>query len=203
MIQSFLRAIRGHHFEVIFLVMLCTGLRRGEVCRLTWDCVDLEHGTIHVNKQLQQVPGQSGNFRLTPTKNGKGRTITAASFVVDALRQYKVQQTEARLKAGPDWQDEGFVFTDEVGHRLSPNTVYHNYKWIVASIGLPEARLHDLRHTVATVSLHAGDDIKTVQENLGHATAAFTLATYAHVTEEMKRDSANRMDQFIKGVSGA
>ena len=202
-IQSFLKAIRGHRFEVIFLVTLCTGLRRGEVCGLTWDSIDLERGTIHVNKQLQQVPGQSGNFRLTPTKNGKSRTITVASFVVDALRQHKVRQTEARLKAGPNWQDEGFVFTDEVGHRLSPNTVYHNYKRIVASIGLPEARLHDLRHTFATVSLHAGDDIKTVQENLGHATAAFTLATYAHVTEEMKRDSANRMDQFIKGISGA
>ena len=133
----------------------------------------------------------------------KSRTITVASFVVDALRQHKVRQTEARLKAGPNWQDEGFVFTDEVGHRLSPNTVYHNYKRIVASFGLPEGRLHDLRHTFATVSLHAGDDIKTVQENLGHATAAFTLATYAHVTEEMKQDSANRMDQFIKGVFGA
>ena len=88
-IQSFIKAIRGHRFEVIFLVTLCTGLRRGEVCGLTWDSIDLERGTIHVNKQLQQVPGQSGNFRLTPTKNGKSRTITVASFVVDALRQHK------------------------------------------------------------------------------------------------------------------
>lgn len=202
-IQAFVKAIQGHRFEVIFFVTLFTGLRRGEVCGLTWDCVDLDRGTIYINKQLQQVPGQPGNFCLTPTKNGKGRTITVASFVVDALKRHKVQQSEARLKAGPDWLDEGFVFTDEVGHRLSPNTFYNNYKRVVASIGLPKARLHDLRHTFATTSLHLGDDIKTVQENLGHATAAFTLATYAHVTEDMKRDSANRMNQFIKGVSGA
>lgn len=145
-IGAFMKAIHGHRFEVVYLVTLFTGLRRGEVCGLTWDCVDLDRGMIHVNKQLQQVPGQSGNFQLVPTKNGKGRTITAAAFVIDALKRYKVQQAEARLKAGPDWQNEGFVFTDEVVHRLSPNTVYHNYKRLVASIGIPAARLHDLRH---------------------------------------------------------
>lgn len=145
-IRAFMKAIQGHRFEVIYLVTLFTGLRRGEVCGLTWDCVDLDRGTIFINKQLQQVPGHSGEFRLTPTKNGKSRMITPAAFVVDALKRHKVCQTEARLKAGPLWQEEGLVFTDEVGHRLSPNTVYHNYKRLVASIGLPEARLHDLRH---------------------------------------------------------
>ena len=129
--------------------------------------------------------------------------ITPAAFVVDALKRHKVLQTEARLKAGPLWQEEGLVFTDEVGHRLSPNTVYHNYKRLVASIGLPEARLHDLRHSYAVASLRAGDDIKTVQSNLGHHTAAFTLDVYGHVTEEMKRASADRMEKFIQGVSGA
>ena len=201
-IRAFMEAIQGHRFEVLYLVTLFTGLRRGEVCGLTWDCVDLERGTIFINKQLQQVPGHSGEFRLTPTKNGKGRMITAAAFVVNALKRHKVRQTEARLKAGPLWQEEGFVFTDEVGHRLSPNTVYHNYKRLVASIGLPDARLHDLRHSYAVASLRAGDDIKTVQSNLGHHTAAFTLDVYGHVTEEMKRASAERMEKFIQGVSG-
>lgn len=122
---------------------------------------------------------------------------------MDALKRHKVRQTEARLKAGPLWNEEGFVFTDEVGHRLSPNTVYHNYKRLVASIGLPDARLHDLRHSYAVASLRAGDDIKTVQSNLGHHTAAFTLDVYGHVTEEMKRASAERMEKFIQSVSGA
>lgn len=202
-IRAFMNAIHGHRFEVIYLVTLFTGLRRGEVCGLTWDCIDLERGTILIKQQLQQIPGQSGEFRLVPTKNGKGRTITAAAFVVDALKRHKVKQTEARLKAGPLWKEEGFVFTDEVGHRLSPNTVYHNYKRLVASIGLPKARLHDLRHSYAVASLRAGDDIKTVQGNLGHHTAAFTLDVYGHVTEEMKQASAERMEKFIQGVSGA
>ena len=72
----------------------------------------------------------------------------------------------------------------------------------MASIGLPEARLHDLRHSYAVASIRAGDDIKTVQDNLGHATAAFTLDVYAHATEQMKRDSAARMEVYIEKVLG-
>ena len=77
----------------------------------------------------------------------------------------------------------------------------HQYKKLVASIGLPDARLHDLRHSYAVAALRAGDDIKTVQGNLGHHTASFTLDVYGHVTEEMKQASAARMDSFIKSVS--
>lgn len=199
-IGAFMKAIEGHPFEAVYLVTLFTGLRRGEVCGLTWDCIDLERGTILVNKQLQNIPGQPGEFRLVSSKNGKGRTVAAAPFVVDVLRRHKVQQAEARLKAGPLWQDDGFVFCNEVGKHLSPNTVYHNFKRIAASIGLPDARLHDLRHSYAVASFQAGDDPKTVQVNLGHATAAFTLDVYGHVTEQMKRASAARMEAFIKGI---
>lgn len=199
-IGAFMKAVQGHRFEALYLVTLFTGLRRGEVCGLTWDCVDLDLGTILVNKQLQNVPGQPGEFRLVSSKNGKGRIIAIAPFVVEVLRRHKVQQVEARLKAGPLWQNNGFVFCNEVGEHLSPNTVYHNFKRIAASIGLPDARLHDLRHSYAVASLWAGDDIKTVQGNLGHHTAAFTLDTYGHVTEEMKRASAERMEAFIKGI---
>ncbi|MDD6882953.1 MAG: tyrosine-type recombinase/integrase [Eubacteriales bacterium] len=108
-----------------------------------------------------------------------------------------------RLKAGEAWKDEGFVFCNECGEHLSPNTVYHNYKRIVAKLGIPERRLHDLRHCYAVASLVSGDDIKTVQENMGHFSAAFTLDRYGHVTEEMKQASTNRMEAFIEPVSGS
>ena len=75
-----------------------------------------------------------------------------------------------------------------------------NFKRIAKDLGMPTMRLHDLRHTFAVNSLQAGDDIKTVQENLGHTTASFTLATYAHATPGMKRESAKRMDSFIQRV---
>lgn len=89
---------------------------------------------------------------------------------------------------------------DELGQHLKPQNVYREYKRIVASIGCPSARFHDLRHSYAVAAIRSGDDIKTVQENLGHATAAFTLDVYGHVTEQMKKESADRMEQFIKSV---
>lgn len=200
-IGAFMKAVQGHRFEAIYLTMLFTGLRRAEACGLTWEAADLERGTIRIDKQLQNVPGRPGEYILAPTKNDKGRTITAAASVVKLLKKHRAQQIESRLKAGPLWKDTGFVFTDEQGNHLAPSTLYHNYKKLVASIGLPNARLHDLRHSYAVASLRAGDDIKTVQGNLGHHAAAFTLDVYGHITEEMKQASADRMEQYIRSVS--
>ena len=92
------------------------------------------------------------------------------------------------------------VFTNESGRNLIPQTVVRQFKEIVASIGRPDARFHDLRHSYAVASLRSGDDIKTVQGNLGHATAAFTLDVYGHVTDQMREASAFRMEAYIKGI---
>lgn len=200
-IAAFMKAIQGHRFEALYLVTLFTGLRRGEVCGLTWDCVDLDRGTIHINKQLQNIPGYPGEYCLVSSKSGRDRTIAVAPFVVEVLRRHKVQQETERLKAGELWQDKNFVFCNEVGEHLSPHTVYDNYKRLVASIGRPDARLHDLRHSYAVAAIQAGDDLKTIQSNLGHATATFTLDVYGHVTDKMKKDSADRMEAFIRDVS--
>lgn len=92
------------------------------------------------------------------------------------------------------------VFTDELGGHLMLHTVYHRFKAIVEAIGCPDVRFHNLRHSYAVAAIRAGDDVKTVQENLGHATASFTLDIYGHVTEQMKQASASRMEQFIHSV---
>lgn len=94
------------------------------------------------------------------------------------------------------------MFTTETGRHLDLHTIQRAYKPIVASIGCPEARFHDLRHSYAVASIRSGDDIKTVQGNLGHATAAFTLDVYGHVTDQMKQESARRMESYIKDVLG-
>ena len=199
-ISAFLEAIRGNRFEAVYLVMLFTGMRRGEALGLTWDCVDLKRGSALINKQLQNIPNHPGEFRLVSTKNGKSRKIALAPSVTEILKKQWENQSEQRQKAGPLWKESGFVFTKDDGDHLSPSTVYHQYKRIVASIGLPDARLHDLRHSYAVAAIQAGDDIKTVQGNLGHHTASFTLDVYGHVTEQMKQSSAARMEAFIKKV---
>ena len=201
MISAFLKAIQGHRFEDLFTVTLFTGMREGEALGLLWDCVDLTGGTITVDKQLQLIRGTKGQYQMVPTKNSKGRTISIAPFVVTTLRKVKHKQLENRLRSGECWEDSGFVFTDEVGHHLSASSVYKAFKAVMEQIGSPETRFHDLRHSYAVASIKSGDPIKTVQENLGHATAAFTLDVYGHVTEQMKKESAARMEQFIKAVN--
>lgn len=199
-ISAFMEAVKGHPFETLYTVTLFTGMREGEILGLRWDRVDFQRGTILINQQLHHEKGAGGQYSFTSLKNDKVRIITPAPWVMGLLKRHKVAQTEQRLKAGSLWEDSGLVFTDELGHHLKEFTVYRYYKNLVISIGRPDARFHDLRHSYAVAAIRAGDDIKTVQGNLGHATAAFTLDIYGHVTDQMKEASAQRMEGFIKGV---
>lgn len=202
-ITAFLTAIQGNRFETLFILTLFTGMREGEVLGLTWDCIDFHAGIISVEKQMQlhQDKGSKG-YELVSPKNGRSRTIAAAQTVLARLQQQRRWQMQQKLLLGSDWQNpEGLVFTNEFGTYLTKPTVYREYKRIVAAIGCPDARFHDLRHSYAVAAIRAGDDIKTVQGNLGHATAAFTLDVYGHVTDQMKRESADRMERFIRTVS--
>ena len=198
--KAFLQAIHGHRLEALFTVTLFTGMREGEALGLMWDCVDFDQGTILIDKQLQREKKKGGQYLFAPLKNDKSRTITPAPWVIELLRQHRAQQAQARLQAGIAWENSGLVFTDDLGHHLAFATVLKNFKAVVASIGLPQVRFHDLRHSYAVAAIRSGDDIKTVQSNLGHATAAFTLDVYGHVTNQMKQASAARMETYIKDV---
>ena len=203
-IPKFLTAIKGSPYEDIFIVTLFTGLREGEVLGLTWDCVDFDHGVLKINKQMQlhQEKGLDA-YALVPPKNGKSRSVSAAPSVLAQLKRHKATQSQWQLRAGGAWSNpDNLVFTDELGGHLTKSSVYRAYKAAVRAIGRPDARFHDLRHSYAVAALRSGDDIKTVQDNLGHATAAFTLDVYGHVTDQMKQESAARMEAFIKSMSG-
>lgn len=202
--SAFLNAINGSEYESVYLVTLFTGMREGEVLGLTWDCIDFESGTITIKQQLQKVRGSGGDYVLASTKNGKTRIISPASYVMQVLTGQRKAQNMQRLRAGSLWSNpHNLVFTNSLGKNLCAQTVYLHFKKLAADAGVPSARFHDLRHSYAVAALRSGDDIKTVQENLGHHTAAFTLDTYAHVTEQMRRESARRMDNFIEGIQAA
>lgn len=105
-ISAFLQAVKGHRFEVLYTVTLFTGMREGEVLGLAWDCVDFDRGTITISKQLQKERGGTGTYHLVSPKNGKGRTITPASAVMDLLRQHRAAQIRQQFKAGPLLRDK-------------------------------------------------------------------------------------------------
>lgn len=184
----------------LFIVAMFTGMRQGELLGLAWECVDFKSGIITVKQQLQC---KDGNYFLETPKSGKNRTILPAPIVMDALRNQLERQQKEQEQAGEMWDNQfGLVFTDALGKYLVRRTVVKHFKKISQRAGISDdARFHDLRHSFAVSSLYAGDDIKTVQANLGHATAQFTLDVYGHVTQKMRQDSANRMQKFYEQLS--
>jgi integrase len=176
---------------------------------LTWDCVDFQAGTIKINKQLVKRKAEDGGFTLAETKNSKIRIIKPAPTVMQLLKDRQREQIEQRIAAAEMWQGwqseeqrkSWLVFTTKLGGNLSPQTVYIHCKKVLERIGAGDRNVHDLRHTFAVLSLQNGDDVKTVQGNLGHATAAFTLDVYGHVSERMKDESAARMEKYIQSMA--
>ena len=197
-ITALLNAARGTEVEQLITTALFTGCRLSELLGLTWDCVGRD--TITISKQLAR-PDQRVDGPFISPKNGKSRTLMPAPLVLDALKAQKRVQTAARIKAGPLWDNSyNLVFTTETGAPFDQWRAEAAFKSVLAAAELHGIRFHDLRHTYAVNAIRAGDDIKTVQGNLGHASAAFTLDRYGHFTERMKQDSAARMEDCIRGV---
>lgn len=200
-VSEFLKAIQGHPHEYLYKITLFTGMREGEVLGLTWDCLDFKHGTLLIKQQLRREQQKGGKYYFSPPKNNKSRVLSLAPSVIQLFRLQKLKQNGMRLEAGNLWEENNLIFSNQTGGFLSYRTVYDCFKRIMDRIGSPATRFHDLRHTYAVMAIKSGDDIKTVQENLGHATAAFTLDVYGHVTAQMKQASADRMEQLIRSIS--
>ena len=184
-VSEFLDKIRGHRYEDAYYVSLFTGIREAELMGLTWDCVDFESGTIRIYRQLQRTL-KNGEYSFQTPKNQRSRTIKPASEVMDRLRKLKQQS-----------DDSPFVFVCGTGEHLTINMLYKPFKKIVKDMGIENMRFHDLRHTYALLSLQSGCDIKTLSANLGHATVAFTLDRYGHVSKEMLDQNSERMQNLI------
>jgi integrase len=211
-VKDFLEIISTDEiYGTILRVIVFTGLRLGEAMGLTWDCVDFEKGSLNINKQLQRRPQKDGGSTLTSVKSGKPRILKPAPFVMQLLKIRYTEQIMQKQRSEDLWlawsneeeHKKALVFTNLQGGYLIPKRVYLHFKSAAVAIGAPDARVHDLRHTYAVLSLQNGDDIKTVQENLGHASAAFTLDVYGHVSDRMKKESANRMEEYIRNLNAS
>jgi len=198
-------ALKGEDFEDLILVDLFTGLRSGELIGLTWDCIDFDQGVIHVKKQLTPPRKKGGGkYYWSTLKNGKTRMIVPAPFVMEVLKHHKAVQAAQKLTAGSLWNEgdfPGLVFCHPNGYHYIQPTIWKEFQKILKKAGLDHFRVHDLRHTFAVNSIKAGDDIKTLQENMGHYSAAFTLDRYGHVVDEMRKASSSRMQKLIDSMS--
>ena len=193
--KALLSAARNDRFEALYMIAITAGLRIGELLGLRWEDIDLERGTLHVQRTLSAA---TSGPRFTTPKNGKGRNIKLTVRAVDALKRHRALQNEERLILGSTWEDWGLVFPTSRGAPLRPHSLTNrSFKPLLKQAGLPNICFHDLRHTCATLLLSRGHHPKLVQELLGHATVAMTLDRYSHVMPGMGDQTAAAMEAVL------
>lgn len=184
-IIKFFERIKYHEKKDIFIFALLTGLRESEIIGLTVNCFYKEEHTLKVYRQCV-YNDRKHIYEFTSLKNSKMRVLSLTQQAYDILNKYCVNQGT-----------EDFIFKNRNGRHFTPAAIYNSFKKVMRSIGCPNVRFHDLRHTHAVLSLKAGMDIKTLQYNMGHYSAAFTLDVYGHCLDEMRIHGAEQLSNYM------
>jgi len=193
---TFFETAREDRLFAAYVLAATTGLRRGELLGLCWDCVDLEHGIITVQRQL--IPLKDGLSLEETTKSKSGRrSITLTDDAIRELKAYKKRQAQEKLLLGEAYQDNGLVFCKEDGTPLDPREFTKRFQRHLEKAGLPKVRLHDLRHTHASLLLTRGVHPKVVQERLGHSSITMTLDLYSHLTPGLQEAAAATLNGLL------
>jgi len=194
---SFVRAAQADVNGNALIFALLTGLRAAELRGLQWSAVDLNSGTMNIHQQLSCHPP----IEFTPPKSNSSRVIELTPQALNLLKAQKKSLAELRLQAGEKWEQgpivDDLVFRTPRGHFIAESVLHKATHAIGAQIGIPELHPHDLRHSYAVASIRSGMDIKTVQHNLGHKSAAMTLDVYADYTIDAGKVGAQKLSAYF------
>lgn len=193
--ETFLRSAAGDRLYAAWLLALACGLRRGELAGLRWADIDLEQRTLSVVSQRTT----DADWQIV-TKEPKGtsrRTIDLGGEAVGALRAHRRQSLSERLAWGSAYTDSGLVFVREDGTGYHPSRLADLFQALARGAGVPVIRLHDARHSCATLALAAGIHPKVVQQLLGHASWSTTMDLYTHRVERLQRDASARIESVL------
>jgi integrase len=197
-LRAFLTATESDRLHALYVLLATTAMRRGEALGLRWADVDLDAGRASI---VQTVIAVHHKIQLGDPKTAKGtRVVDLDPATVRAIRAHRTRHAAERLQMGAGWTDHGLVFCHVTGGPLHPERFTRTFVDRVEQLGLPPIRLHDLRHTWATLALESGVHPKVVQERLGHANISITLDTYSHVTAGLQADAAARVAGVIFGA---
>ncbi|HEY6539795.1 MAG TPA: tyrosine-type recombinase/integrase [Ktedonobacteraceae bacterium] len=194
--KRLLDVARGGRLECLLTLALVSGMRVGEMLALRWGDINFEEKSLQVRHTVNFIEGY-GFVETEPKTESSRRTIALPQVAVDTLQQHRTTQLTTRLKAGADWQELNLVFPNEHGGYLGRAWVQKHFKRLVEQAGLPPMRMHDLRHSAATILLSMKVDAKVVQEILGHANISMTLGIYGHVLPSMQKDAVDAMDDLF------
>ena len=195
-IHIFLEFAKSTPYYALFYLALFTGMRRSELLALRWCDVDLILCQLSITRALHQL--QDGSRVIRPPKTAKGRRLISLSpSTTIVLGEHREQQEKLRQSIGSTLTEDTLVFCHEDGSPLLPNSVSHAWTKLANRVGLKGIRLHDARHTHASLMLKQGIHPKIVQERLGHASIQITLDTYSHVAPGLQQAAANRFDDIV------
>jgi integrase len=196
-LREFLEFVSGHRLEAAWHLAAMTGMRRGEVLGLRWQDVDLNGARVSVRQALVSV---GYHVLMSSPKNHQARVIDLDPGTVEQLRRQWERQLVDRRDWGSECEDRDLVFCLENGTPHHPHCLSQAFERLVEKSGLPRIRLHDLRHTHATIAVRAGVPVKVISERLGHESPAFTLKQYAHVIPGMQAEAASAIARMTFGV---
>ena len=205
--RTFMDGLTGHRLEAVFLTMLGTGLRRGEVLALRWSDIDFDAATLRVARQIRRESGkmnpetrrhEGGTITFPDPKTEKSRRqVSLPEFVVTALKSHRGRQAGERLALGAAWQESGLVFTTTIGTPLDPRNVSRQFSDAARRVGLGDWHVHELRHSAASLMIAQGIPIEVVSSVLGHANIRMTVDTYGHVGPAAGKPAAAAMDDLF------
>jgi len=195
-VARFLDAGKETLYYVFFATLLYTGLRRGELLALRWRNLDLDKASLIVVETAYKLGNGQYVIKEPKTANSR-RTVSLSPALVALLREYRADHELLRIQLGIGLTDNDFVFIRHDGSPINPNAVTHAFQRVINKAGLKHVRLHDLRHTHASLMLKAGEHPKIVSERLGHANIGITLDTYSHVLPGLQEAAAERFDKVM------
>lgn len=204
--EAFLKAIRGHKFELAFKLNLGTGLRLGELIALKWTDIDFINGTLSVNKALKIVALIDKDRKRTttlleqsPKTESSYRTVPVPSNIMKDLKVHFKDQDKFK-KDNDTFIDNDYLFCEKNGQPIDPKKLPRNFKSVLSKMGMRDMKYHSIRHSYTTRLFEANIPVKTVQKLLGHKDIATTMNIYTHVTDDIKTEAAESINKLFDSM---
>ncbi len=198
---KFLSSVASDRLRAAWWLFLARGPRRGEVAGLKWLNLDLDGGAMRV-VETRVVVGSKPTASTPKTDAGR-RAVPLDERLVKELKSHRARQAEERIAAGTAWEDSGYVFVDECGHPYRPEHISRRFATLAERAELRAIRLHDLRHTAASLMLAAGESPKVVAEILGHSSPTITQNVYQHLMPGMSEGAGERLTSLLATSGGS
>lgn len=194
--RTLLEVAKDSLIETLLLVAVTTGMRRGELLALRWSDIDFKHKVLYVRHSVGRVAGY-GYVEGDPKSKTSRRKIMLPDAVLKSLNAQRERQDQIKQKAGDQWQEHDLVFTNRHGRYMHFDMLMVRFHKLTDAAGLPRIRLHDLRHSAATILLAKGVHPKVVQELLEHSSIRVTMDIYSHVLPSMQKEASQTMDSLF------